>query len=59
MVATFTYLMLPNDITSATFLSEEERDFGMRRLKGAKNGAGNKEKYESDYLSDSSWKTSH
>ena len=46
MVAAVTFLVLPNNIASATFLSEEERDVGIQRLRGVEHGTGNKERYE-------------
>ncbi|KAK3312541.1 major facilitator superfamily domain-containing protein [Apodospora peruviana] len=46
IVAGFTYISLPNDIPSASFLSEDERKVGIRRLSGIEHGTGNTERDE-------------
>lgn len=38
-------LILPNNITSAKFLLEEERALALQRLRGVEHGTGNKEMY--------------
>ncbi len=43
-VAAFTYFLLPNDIASATFLKNEEREVGIQRQRGIEHGTGNKER---------------
>lgn len=48
MVAVFTFLMLPNGISSARVLSKEERDAGIERLRGVKHGTGSNERYKLD-----------
>ncbi|KAK3376531.1 major facilitator superfamily domain-containing protein [Lasiosphaeria ovina] len=46
VVAAVTFLVLPNNIASARFLSEEERSVGLRRLRGVEHGTGTKESDE-------------
>ncbi|KAK1750127.1 MFS general substrate transporter [Echria macrotheca] len=43
VVAALTYLVLPNNIPTARFLSKEEREVGISRLTGAEHGTGNQE----------------
>ncbi|KAK3356550.1 putative MFS transporter [Lasiosphaeria hispida] len=43
VVACFTFAVLPNSISSATFLQKEERDMGIQRLKGVSHGTGDQE----------------
>ncbi|KAH8896545.1 MFS general substrate transporter [Thozetella sp. PMI_491] len=44
LVAIFCYVMLPNSIASAKFLSEEEREVAIQRLRGVEHGTGNNER---------------
>ncbi len=46
LVAVLVFLILPNDIASASFLREDERDVGIQRLRGVEHGTGNKERQE-------------
>ncbi len=46
LCAGFTYVMLPNDIATASFLTPEERDLGIARQAGVEHGTGNKEGHE-------------
>ena len=39
-------LILPNNITTARFLREEERALALQRLRGVEHGTGDKEVYE-------------
>ncbi|KAK5656845.1 hypothetical protein OQA88_4393 [Cercophora sp. LCS_1] len=52
VVAFFTWLVLPNNITTAPFLTEEEREVGEQRLAGALHGTGSKEVDEKFSLSE-------
>lgn len=38
-------LILPNSISTASFLRKEERAVALQRLRGVKHGTGDKEKY--------------
>ena len=38
-------LILPNNIMTARFLQEEERNLALQRLRGVEHGTGNKEMY--------------
>lgn len=46
LCAVFTYVMLPNDIATASFLTPEERELGIARQAGVEHGTGNKERHE-------------
>ncbi|KAL2197060.1 putative MFS transporter [Corynascus similis CBS 632.67] len=41
--AVFTWVVLPNTLETAGFLTREERNIGMARLSGVQHGTGNKE----------------
>lgn len=45
LVGVAVMLILPNNITTARFLREEERTLALQRLRGVEHGTGNKELY--------------
>ncbi|KAK0702230.1 major facilitator superfamily domain-containing protein [Lasiosphaeris hirsuta] len=47
VVAYITFAVLPNSISSAGFLSKDERDVGIQRLRGVNHGTGEQESNES------------
>ncbi|KAK4108253.1 MFS general substrate transporter [Canariomyces notabilis] len=50
--AVFTYIMLPNALDTASFLTEKERDLGIARQAGVKHGTRSKEGSEKFSLSE-------
>ncbi|KXX73057.1 High-affinity nicotinic acid transporter [Madurella mycetomatis] len=52
LCAVFTYVMLPNTLATASFLTQEERDLGIARQAGIKQGTGSQESNEKFSMSE-------